>query len=234
MPGERADEWVRRVLKADDARDKQRAIGPSEIANPCTRCLADRLSGIKQKQGRYWMGARIGTAIHFDLEDKTLELDGVLAETKVVIGELPGYGLVKGTSDCLWSDLEHLLDYKTTTKDKLKWIKQAHVTEPDKFDVTKLAEARFKVLGYIAQTHLYAYGVVKSGQPVEKISITYIARDGSTDADIWSFEMDYNPDLAQHVWDRLVAVWEAIQGGKELDTFESHQYCYTCTRLGRN
>lgn len=148
-----------------------------------------------------------------------------MPETKVTVGELEGYGVIRGSADSLWLDERHLIDFKTTMRDKLTWIKLALQTEPGELEMGKLVSTRHKVAGYIAQTHLYAKGLGN----VDKITLVFICRDGSTDSDIWSYTMDYDPEYADKVWGRLEAIWKALQDGREPDTFASHPECYTCS-----
>lgn len=224
LPGGDPAEWVRKILKRNDDRGKQKLIGPSEAGSLCTYCVAERLLGIKPPQGRYWMGARVGTMWHQAVEEGSSDIPGVRPETKVTVGEIPGYGVIKGTADSLWVDEENLLDLKTTQRKKLALIKQAHKTPPDPYDTTTLLETRFKVQGYIGQTHLY--GMALGG--VKTLSLVYLCRDGSTDDDVWAHEMPYNPEYAEQVWNRLIRIWEALQSGRELATFAQHQFCWTC------
>lgn len=226
--------WVRRVLRSPSDRDKQRKIGPSDMGNMCDYCLADALTRTAPTLiGTYWLGARIGTAVHLDLEQQAEHIPGVEPESKVIVGELDGYGTVKGTSDGYWTEQARILDYKTTTRDKLVWIKRAHETEETEYDVNLLTEARRKVMSYIVQTHVYAKAKIDAGHPVKDISIVYLCRDGKVDSDIWSFEMDYQPGIAEAAWDRVESIWKDTQSGRGLDTFDSDDYCYSCTRAGR-
>lgn len=217
-------EWVRRILKRNDDRGKQRLIGPSEAGSPCTYCVAERLLGLKPEQGPWWMGARIGTVWHQILEENSQDIPGVRPETKVIVGEIPGYGVIKGTADSFWVEDENLLDLKTTTKKKLAVIKQALLTEPDEYDTVSVQEARFKVQGYLGQTHLYG----KALGGVKTLSLVFLCRDGGTDSDIWSHSVPYDPEYAEKVWSRLNGIWQALEGGRDLETFVKHPLCWTC------
>ena len=108
-------------------RDKQRTIGASNASNPCNKCLAEDMLGIEQERGWAWLPAVVGTAIH-ELAEFRLKVPGrlrtmfgePLTEYKMVIGTVPGYGDVKSTSDLYVPDRNLVLDWKTTTKAKLK------------------------------------------------------------------------------------------------------------------
>lgn len=225
LPGGDPAQWVRNLLHQPSERDQQRLIGPSSIGDPCSRCVAEQLAGVDRPQGRYWVGARFGTAIHQALEDASTGIPGVLPERKVTLGEVPGYGVIKGTADSTWVEENHLIDFKTTTRDKLVFIKEALLTAPEEGETKKVASARHKVKGYIGQIMLYAW----AAGGMEKVSLVFLCRDGKTDEDIWSRTLDYDEDYALQCWNRLLKIWDALQSGRDIESFVSAQYCYTCS-----
>src|SRR5690606_36916212 len=87
------------LWKRPTERDLQRLVGPSNISNPCSRCLAEDMLQHEQPESQYTMGAKIGTAIHSHLEEEALKRPDLTPETKVTIAEVEGYGIIKGTSD---------------------------------------------------------------------------------------------------------------------------------------
>ena len=113
------------LLTTRTARDKQRKIGASEIGNPCEYCLANRLAGNPQISSQYWMGARIGTGIHAELEkeiEKHVEepqhtrfnvLKDAASEYNLHIYDMDGYGEIRSTADLLVTNSLHLVDFKT-------------------------------------------------------------------------------------------------------------------------
>lgn len=226
------------LLKRPSERDQQISIGPSDIGDPCTYCLAEKLyhkhHGLpKPEEDRtYWLGARIGTAIHADLEILASQHEGLVPEQKIEICELDGYGTIKGTADLYDSNTFVLHDFKTTVRDKLKKIKSAKIfyERPMAEIPVTMRETAHKLIGYKGQTHLYAYGLEQKGCKITRIVIDFIARDGKTDGDFWSMAIDYDPEYAKAVIKRLEAIWNAIRSGYTLDKFESNSNCYTCSR----
>jgi hypothetical protein len=89
------------LLKAPTERDLQVKIGASNLAQPCARCLADALLASRDDQDRpYWLGAVLGTATHNYLESRIKSMHPEMEpERRVVLGEIPGYGVVKSTTD---------------------------------------------------------------------------------------------------------------------------------------
>ena len=104
------------MLKRPTARDKQRLIGPSSLGNPCDYCLAQELlegasdEDVEPEDRPYWLGAVLGTATHMLLEDRVPK--GCKAESRVTIGEIPGYGVVSGSTDLMRLKENQVVDWK--------------------------------------------------------------------------------------------------------------------------
>lgn len=223
------------LLKRPSARDKQIKIGPSDASDPCSLCLAEKLyhfyhkTPVTEQQRTYWLGARIGTAIHAELEREARKVKGLVPEQKIDVIKLAGYGMLRGSADLYDSNTLSLHDFKTTDRDKLKKLKQAEVFWDRKKPPVTLEDSIYKLDAYKAQTHLYAYGLHQKGCKVTRIVIDFICRDGKTDSDIWDMEFPYDERYAEAVIARLTAIWDAIRSGATLDTFTSHRLCYYCT-----
>lgn len=220
------------LMKIQTERDKQVKVGASNFAQPCARCLAEDLQ-VSQRHGvqKYWMGAWIGTAVHERMEALTRQhRPEWQPEQRFVLGELPGYGTIKSTTDLYIPALKTVVDTKTTTREKLVFIKDALTNPPSKYDISSLVEARYKVTGYIGQVMSYGAGVVKAGHEVEWVSLAFICRDGKEDKDVWAWTTEYDPEYAAKVWDRLERLWAWLQQGGDPVTLESVEGCYRCSR----
>lgn len=221
-------EEVLALLKVASERDLQQTVGPSSLGTPCTYCLAVQMMHGERGLNRYWLGARIGTAIHHELEQLVIEhRPETKPETRVVVGEVPGYGVIKGTAD--WSVPGRVRDFKTTTRDKSIWLKRAHEEPPDDLEVSKITDARFKLASYWNQTHLYAKGIEDAGEKVEWIDIIFINRDGKEDRDVWSISREYDRSIAEAVLARAARLWEYLQDGGDIESLNSARGCYTCS-----
>lgn len=221
--------WLTRdMLKTESERDKQRLIGASSIGNPCDRCLADQLLNRGSKNNKYWLGARIGTAIHSALEEQErLYIEGTedfhfraltnaRVEQKITLGEIDGYGVITSKPDLVLVNNAHLIDWKTSTKLKMKKYKLNGVSEQ-----------------YFYQQQLYAWGLNSMGIKIDKISLVFIARDGATDDDIWVYSFDYDEEAALRAWNRLKKMWEWLRAGGDPDDLRSHSDCFVCSMMGR-
>ena len=225
--------WVRELLGRQSKRDKQVRVGASNLSNPCSRCLAFDLYGYTQpvvqgRRSKYWLGARIGTAIHESLEAHNTDPD-FESEVRVELGAIPGYGTVKSTTDLYHPASGTVVDYKTTTREKLEWIKRAVREEPNEYEVSAVAEARTKVVQYQTQTFLYGMGLIRSGRQVNRCALVFVCRDGKTDEDVWGFDYPYRPEQAQAAWDRGVLIWQWLELGGDPDELVPHPHCFRCT-----
>src|SRR5690606_12937236 len=88
---------------------------------------------------------------------------------------------------------------------------------------------RFTLEKYVNQGLSYARGLVMAGYEVNRISLGFVCRDGKTDDDIWSLDFDYDPEQAQRVWDRLVALWDYLREGGDPEALNKHPFCKTCS-----
>lgn len=212
------------LLKTKSKRDKQSRIGASEIGNPCEYCVAHRLAGTPRRESKFWMGARIGTGIHAELEkeiekhvDKAQDnkfklLEDAASEYNLHITDMEGYGEIRSTADLMVTQALHLIDFKTTKKLQLQKYKLHGVPEQ-----------------YVIQQQLYAYGFNQIAPGlVERISLVFINRDGSSDDDVWVASFDYDEKVATAALDRLRRIWEYVQDGQDLERLDSYYDCFYC------
>ena len=210
--------YVRDLFKEKTARDKQRIVGASQVSDPCTKCLAEAMATGANHQSEYNMGARVGTAIH-----EWLELNNpdphALKEYNGLIDVVPGYGDIRSTTDLYRLDKKNLVDFKTSTRDKLE--KYQHDWEREIPNAT--------LDRYFRQATLYAYMV--EGE-VEKVSIVFICRDGQiVDRDIVGFSIPYQENIAVNAMNRVKKIWAYLESGGRWEDCNSYPGCFTCERV---
>jgi hypothetical protein len=218
------------LLTTPSKRDNQRKIGASGMGDPCPYCLAHKLLATKQRQGRYWLGGKIGTAIHALLESEELKhivkpqsnnfkaLKGALVEQTISLGVIPGYGEIFSKPDLFLVAENHLVDHKTSKRAKVEG-----------YALTGTIPVQ-----YIYQGQLYARGLEDAGYAVEKISFVFINRDGTNERDVRIFTYDYDRSMADEAWKRTEDAWNWLQAGNDPETLPSDPNCYNCNQvLGR-
>ena len=212
------------LLKTQSKRDKQPKIGASEIGNPCRYCLAKRLKGDPKLSSEFWLGARIGTGIHAELEKEVAKhvdepqdvkfsvLKDAASEYNLHIYNMEGYGEIRSTADLFVTNALHLIDFKTSKKKQV-----------DKY---KLDGVPYQ---YVVQQMLYAYGFNQMVPGlVERISLVFINRDGSTDRDFWVHSFDYDEQIALDALARLEEMWDYVRNDRPIEALESHPDCFYC------
>ena len=185
------------------ARDKQKKIGASNLANGCDYCLASNLMGDMRQTpitNRAWGGRVVGTAIHMLLEDRmnesiatagTMYRDAQI-EKGIPLGTLGSYGEIWSTPDLVIPSEQHAFDWKGTDDKKMCILLDALQLRrglmPNygrKHDKVKLSEkeydaaiigAGYKIQGYYNQLQSYMRGLNRNGTPVTRASIVFISR----------------------------------------------------------
>lgn len=176
------------------------------------------------------MGARIGTAVHEFLEERIPtsnfeefpEFKSAKIEQTIRLGNLEGYGEIKSKPDLALVDNKHLIDWKTSNRKKSKAL-QAII-----FEGKEDPEASYTLRRYYAQVQAYAWGLNKNGIAIDAASLVFINRDGTWDADLWTWTFDYDEEFALGVWHRLERIWKELQAGKELEEFPKEEHCFNC------
>lgn len=222
------------LLTIPSERNKQRSVGASDICDPCNRCLADALYGVKN-ESEYDMGAKVGTAIHLLIESEIEKHHPTFQpETRVVVGHIDGYGPVTSTSDLYIPEERRVCDWKTTVvqggkMDKLvsdladwEWL----LAHPD----IAVDQGSGTALSYLVQTHLYAKGVEDAGNPVDNITIGVIARDGKKIKEhVREVTFPYNPRVPEVWLGRAQALWDWLdKEGGDPETLDSAPNCFVC------
>ena len=217
------------LWKAPSQRDVQVRVGPSDLSDPCGYCLGRAMLRTEPStQGRYWLAARLGTAIH--AEHATLVKPPDLPEHRVHVGDIEGYGEVYGASD--WVSGTEVRDLKTTERAKLAMYRIAESEPPDQHELSKVTEARYTLSRYFNQCMLYGLGCENEGHAIETVAIVFVCRDGKTDDDVWSTSRPYDRDVALTLLDRASKLWAYLQGN-DVETLASNEHCWVCNREGR-
>lgn len=212
-------------------RDAQVSIGPSDMGDPCARCLAFKMAGspIPQRETLFaWNGT--STHLHVEQRIETLQarqnitdqiafakqfFDGALTEVKVFVVEIPGYGKVSGHIDLLTHDL--VVDWKTIGMAKLKQWKQ----QLAKGQMPKGLEK------YIGQLTIYIGAARRLGYNVETGVLAFIPRDALTPDDYWAYPVRYDEQNEQKIITRVAAIYQYVKAGRHGE-IAADPDCFVC------
>lgn len=190
------------------ARDGQSRIGPSGLGDPCPRCVGRALAAPDATGSDFSLYPWLGTAGHTRMETDTFP-DGQ-HELKLYVGDVEGYGPIKGTTDMYLEGT--VVDWKFVGIKKIKTYRLKGA--PDQ---------------YRYQAMLYGRGCELAGMPVENIAIVFIPRDSGDPQDIFVHEEAYQPEMAQAALDRAGLIYAAVlDSGWE--SLPSSGECWTCDR----
>jgi hypothetical protein len=175
-------------------RDKQSVAGPSDLGNPCPRCLGRKMAG-DRGDNNFSLFPWIGTAGHAYLEQNVFQTPEYLHEQKLYVGDVPVYGPIKGTADLI-----RVVDPTFVADWKFVGIKKI---------------ASYRVNGapkrYRYQAQLYAAGCALAGFPVESIAIVFIPRDSGSVSDIFVHEEAVQPEMAEAALARAGEIYALVQ-----------------------
>lgn len=175
----------------ESPRSRQRAIGPSELGDPCDRRIAYRLAGTQavNRSGDPWP-AVVGTAIHNWLETAVNQYQAAHGfQGWIVEQRVEPDALVAGRSDLFHVPTGTVVDYKTASSDKIKKLHRGDAPAP----------------GYVTQINLYGLGHERAGREVKNVALVYYPRSGwLNDSFVW--HAAYDRSIALKSLERLYAV----------------------------
>lgn len=211
--------YVQDILLRKTDRDKQRKVGLSQLSNECTKCLAEAMVTGEGHQSEFNAGAIIGTAIHEYLEHRNQD-ELALKEFNGLVDVIPGYGDIRSTTDLYRVDKKNLIDFKTSTRDKMdKYFKDWNAGNPNA-----------TLSRYFRQATGYAYMMEDE---VEKVSICFIARDAQIiERDVKAISIPYDESIAVGMLNRAKRLWEWLeQNNYDWTQLNSADGCYVCEKL---
>lgn len=216
---------------ANQPRSLQKRIGPSEIGNPCTHCLAAKLAGWVENRDAAWLPF-IGACTHegfsnlvltHEADRNAMHTTGVrwLSEHEITVGNI-GTEPITGTCD--------LFDTVTGTVTDLKVVGT----------ITLKNAKRGPSDTYRVQVHSYGRGWVNAGYRVEHVAIWFVPRNAVTlDAGVFWSE-PYDEQVATAALDRAsqlavnLAALEQGAGPEARDAWITSlprdPGCYSCDR----
>lgn len=219
---------------APTERDKQTAIGVSEIGDDCERCIADKLLGIPHDTENTGtpLAPFLGTAFHAYAESRTKNDPNVLVEQRVEVCDLEDYGRISGSVDRFDIAAATVLDWKLLSRKKISAFRKSIKWDNGlpRFANTA-AGSQFRK--YYIQIMLYGYGLTQLGHEVAHCSIVALPRDCSVEVvpdSISEFSFPWRRDVALAAIERLQNIWERARshdGG--VDSLQSSPLCWYCS-----
>jgi hypothetical protein len=182
--------------RAEDNRNAQATLGPSEIGTPCDRRLALSLMRFPAVNpgGDGW-AAFVGTSLHAGVAEMLQWADGGSGRYAVEVPlTFKSVNVPSGTGD--WLDRTLLLfnDHKMMGGWSLDKLKTDGPSET-----------------YRVQVHVYAYGARLRGDMVSSVGIVGWPRDKSTLDDLYVWTEEYRPEVARKALERVDGIAERVK-----------------------
>lgn len=160
------------MAEATSRRSIQGHVGPSELGTTCDRQLAYKLAGTRKVNHPDPLRVLFGSGLHAVLQEMFTRIDG--GSGRFLIEHPVTYRGVSGTVDLYDSRRAAVIDWKSTTKGKLRDIRRRGPNE------------KYKI-----QAHTYGAALAAEGYPVRVVALAFLPLDGElADAHVWTAPLD--------------------------------------------
>lgn len=220
--GQRIADDLRTVVRRYEEgaeRSQQTHLGPSQIGNPCTRCLARACLGMSVERDFDDPWCRIiGTAVHAWLEEAAA-FDNVhvirdAARWKAELRVYPDDELLPVGGKCDLYDVESYtgIDHKCVGAEQLR---------------------KYRLNGpgpqYRVQAHLYGLGLHRAGLRVDNVAVAFWQRGGRLN-DLYVWTEPWDALLAQSALDRYRTIRDlALSTGPQIvPLLPADPSCWDC------
>lgn len=231
---------ARGILTARSKRDKQRRVGPSGLGKCCDLCLAEDMLGIKRpdENDRTPIAPLLGTAFHLLCEKRSHDLEWeseVLVEQPVHVGDVGGYGPIKGTLDRFDIKDGEVMDWKLVSLKKMQTFIRLHrKAMRDGFDAITADFGAAQFLQYYIQLCLYGKGMDDRGYVVNNVTLLLLPRDATVhvvESELTTLQMPYDRDLAIYALGRAGLIYKKAKESDDLITdLDAAAECYYCNK----
>lgn len=218
------NDLIELVRETDAAADRSQQIdlGPSQIGNPCSLCLAEQILGVHQPPPFDDPWTRIiGTAIHNWLEEAAAKANVRNNDARWIpecrVHPDPRLLPSGGRCDLYDSTTATVIDHKTVGATQLK---------------------KYKLNGpgatYRRQAHLYGLGYFNAGHEVHNVALAFWPR-GARATDLYVWTEPFDVAIAEEALERYDQLRQLCQvaGTALLANLTSDSDCFVCSRLGR-
>lgn len=180
----------------------------------------------------------LGTAFHLLCEKRSRDMEReaeVLVEQPVHVGDVGGYGPIKGTLDRFDIEAGEVMDWKLVSLKKRDAFKRLYrKSQRDGFDAIVEDYGAAQFLQYYIQLCLYGKGMEDLGYDVGTITLLLLPRDATVhviESELTALSMPYDRDLAIYALGRAGLIYEKARKSNELiTTLDSAPECFYCSK----
>lgn len=180
----------------------------------------------------------LGTAFHLLCEKRSRDMEWeaeVLVEQPVHVGDVRGYGPIKGTLDRFDIEAREVMDWKLVSLKKRDAFKRLYrKSQRDSFDVIVEDYGAAQFLQYYIQLCLYGKGMEDQGYDVNNVTLLLLPRDATVhvvESEFTALSMPYDRDLAIYALGRAGLIYKRAKESDDLITdLDSAPECFYCSK----
>lgn len=180
----------------------------------------------------------LGTAFHLLCEKRSHDLEReaeVLVEQPVHVGDVGGYGPIKGTLDRFDIEAGEVMDWKLVSLKKRDVFKRLYrKSQRDSFDVIVEDYGAAQFLQYYIQLCLYGKGMEDQGYDVNNVTLLLLPRDATVhmvESEFTALRMPFDRDLAIYALGRAGLIYKKAKESDDLITaLDSAPECFYCSK----
>lgn len=180
----------------------------------------------------------LGTAFHLLCEKRSHDLERdaeVLVEQPVHVGDVGGYGPIKGTLDRFDVKATEVMDWKLVSLKKRDAFRRLHRKfQRDGFDAVVEDCGAAQFLQYYIQLCLYGKGMEDLGYDVNNVTLLLLPRDATVhvvESELTALSMSYDRDLAIYALGRAGLIYKKARESDDLiTTLDSAPECFYCSK----
>lgn len=180
----------------------------------------------------------LGTAFHLLCEKRSHDLEWdaeVLVEQPVHVGDVGGYGPIKGTLDRFDVKATEVMDWKLVSLKKVQTLVRLHrKAMRDGFDAITTDFGAAQFLQYYIQLCLYGKGMQDQGYETNWVTLLLLPRDATihvVESELTALRMPFDRDLAIYALGRAGLIYKKGKESDDLITdLDSAPECFYCSK----
>lgn len=180
----------------------------------------------------------LGTAFHLLCEKRSRDMEReaeVLVEQPVHVGDVGGYGPIKGTLDRFDIEAGEVMDWKLVSLKKRDAFKRLYrKSQRGGFDAIVEDYGAAQFLQYYIQLCLYGKGMEDRGYEVNKVTLLLLPRDATVhvvESELTALSMPYDRDLAIYALGRAGLIYKKARECDDLIiNLDSAPECFYCSK----
>lgn len=180
----------------------------------------------------------LGTAFHLLCEKRSRDMEReseVLVEQPVHVGDVGGYGPIKGTLDRFDIEAGEVMDWKLVSLKKRDAFQRLYrKSQRDGFDAVVADYSAAQFLQYYIQLCLYGKGMEDQGYDVNNVTLLLLPRDAVVhvvESELTALQMPYDRDLAIYALGRAGLIYKrAKESGDLITSLDFAPECFYCSK----